>query len=519
KKLKNSLLTNLTTKPGTKEPSDLGSPLKILGKYRYDAGNFSGGATIEKDPGEKMFSGNPGLPDFTSAYLGYEGKGILRKLIIGDYSACFGQGLNVNTGLSVGSSLSSRGYVPVRNELKEYTSTDENNFFRGTAAELKYKNFSGVFYLSSNSIDATAGTSSGKPGWVENFYQAGYHNTASLLLKKDVLRENSAGANISYSFKQASIGATWSADKLSMPLVNDDSDLSDLYNFSGSSATGYSIYYNALFGKIFLFGEAAANDMLKKAFFQGVAMRPSDRLTFNLFYRNYQPGYYSLHGRNQGSSPGWNENSLSAGFTFEAAKHLFINGGADLIHYPWLKYRTSSPSSAFRDELRLSYIPTGKLTVEILYQYRMSMADSSEFTGVPVLEETRTTYFKASVKYTVSEKLTLGMRGDHKFVNTTGDKGMLVSADMSLKPGKLPLTIWMRYCIFSIDDWKARIYTYENDLLYSYSVPALSGDGSRSYVMVKWDLGKNIDLRLKYGLTVKDKVNTDEVKFQIRMVF
>jgi len=42
---------------------------KILTKYKFTSGGFSGGFTLEKDPGEKLISGKPPLPDFLSAHL------------------------------------------------------------------------------------------------------------------------------------------------------------------------------------------------------------------------------------------------------------------------------------------------------------------------------------------------------------------------------------------------------------------------------------------------------------------
>jgi len=78
--------------------------------------------------------------------------------------------------------------------------------------------------------------------------------------------------------------------------------------------------------------------------------------------------------------------------------------------------------------------------------------------------------------------------------------------------------------MFKTDSWDSRIYAYENDLLYSFSIPALSGEGSRSYIMVKWDISDSAEIRIKYGITsLIDKElineNKDELKFQVKIVF
>jgi hypothetical protein len=107
---------------------------------------------------------------------------------VGDYSARFGQGTNINTGIRTGLSLIAPGYMSARDEIKPYTSTDENNFFRGVAAEFSIKNLAVSLFYSRNNIDATLGSLSGSSkDYIENFYIAGIHNTSSLLLKKDAI--------------------------------------------------------------------------------------------------------------------------------------------------------------------------------------------------------------------------------------------------------------------------------------------------------------------------------------------
>ncbi|MCX6326059.1 MAG: helix-hairpin-helix domain-containing protein [Bacteroidia bacterium] len=47
---RNTSITNLSIKPGNNDTSSLGSPWKMLTKYKFTAGGFSGGFTVEKDP-------------------------------------------------------------------------------------------------------------------------------------------------------------------------------------------------------------------------------------------------------------------------------------------------------------------------------------------------------------------------------------------------------------------------------------------------------------------------------------
>ena len=159
------------------------------------------------------------MPDFLSAHFAYNGNGLIRRLIIGDYSARFGQGTNINTGIRTGLSLTAPGYMSASDEIKPYTSTDENNFFRGVAAEFSVKNLGLSLFYSKNNSDATLGSSSGSSkDYIENFYMAGIHNTSSLLLKKDAVSEMAYGINLSYNFNNIRIGLIWSEDRFSLPV-------------------------------------------------------------------------------------------------------------------------------------------------------------------------------------------------------------------------------------------------------------------------------------------------------------
>lgn len=523
---KNTFLTNISFKPGNDDTISLGPPLKILTKYKFTAGSFSGGFTLEKDPGEKLLSGNPPLPDFWSANLSYNGRGIVRKLIIGDYSARFGQGTNINTGIRTGLSLTAPGYMSASDDIRPYTSTAENNFFRGVSSELSFKNLGLFLFYSENYSDATLGSSSDSlEGYIESFYLAGTHNTSSTLLKKDAISELVYGINLSYNFNNIMIGLTWSEDKFSLPVNSASSGPSDAYDFEGDRNNLYTFYYNGLINRFLLYGEFSSNEYKKFAFVQGLSVRPSDRLTINFLFRNYSPGYVCFHGKGPGSSSTTgNEKGILGNFNFEAAKHLFISGGADVQNFPWLKYQCSSPSWGIKQELRVRFLPTERLTFESVFNNRSSIIDNREKTGIPEQKQINSKGIRGSVRYSFTENLTLGTRIDYKRVDPSGNTGILLLQDMKYRLKQLPLTIWIRYCIFNTDAWDSRLYTYENDLLYSFSIPALSGEGSRSYLMAKWEISDIAELRVKYGLTSLKKSgnfpeNIDEVKLQFRVWF
>ncbi len=524
--LRNSLLTNFSIKPGTDDTSFLGSPWKILAKYKFTAGSISGGITSEKDAGEKYISIPGKMPDFLSAHLAYEGKGIIRKVIAGDFAASFGQGTNLNTGFRTGLSITSSGYLSGRNEIKQYTSTNEANFLRGIATELSVRNIAVSIFYSSRFSDATPGSPSGYSYYyIENLYTSGIHNTPSLLKRKNAISEQVYGLNLLYNMKNLRLGFTCTNNRLSLPIMSAGTDPEEAFNFNGSRNSLFTMYYNTLVNKILLYGELSVNQHYHYAVIQGISLRPADRLTVNLLYRKYDPGYTSFHGNGPGNSSGaQNEVGLLGNFTLEAAKHLFISFGCDVWRYPWLRYRCSAPSHGVKHELRTRYSPVEQLTIELSYQYRLTQSDIVTSTGISGQEDIRSESYKGTLKYSVTDNFKTVTRMDYRIIHPSGSSGRIILQDLIVSFNKIPVSVWLRYCLFYTDDYDSRIYTYENDLLYSFSIPSLSGKGSHSYFMIKWKISSKAEMRFRYGITTLTDTgrlpeNREELKMQFRVSF
>lgn len=525
-RLRNSLISNFSVRYPVSDPSAPGSPWKILTRYRLTAGRFSGGFTSEKDGGERLVTGNPPLTDFLSANISWTGKGIFRKLIAGDFGARFGMGTNINTGLRTGLSLTQPGYLSGKDEVKPYTSTDENIFFRGIAAQFQIRRTGLSIFYSANRIDATIDTAENDTDrYVVTFYQSGLHNTVSSAGKKDAVSEYCHGVSLSSNFNNFNLGLLWTGSRFSLPLNIINPDPENIYDFKGIRNYTASAYYKAVLGKMVLYGEVSTNLDGKFAYIQGLVFRPADRLVMNLLYRNYQPGFTSFHGKGLfSSSAGDNVRGAFGNFTFEAARHLFLSAGCDLRYYPWLKYRCSAPSMAVSREIRIKYIPSDKITIETVYNYQLSALDQKETFGIEKQENFVSRVFKTVIRYSPNDNLTFGTRLDYKVTQPDAGRGMLLMQDVHYRFRKIPVSVWFRYCIFKTDDWDSRLYTYENDLLYNFSIPALSGEGNRSYLMIAWKTGKFADIRIKYAYTglVQDRIaftETKEIKIQARMWF
>ena len=514
-----SFLTNLIVKPSSSDTSLPGSPWKVLTRYRFRANSFSGGFGMEKDPGERLFSGKFPVMDFCSGFLSWQGSGIIKKVVIGDYSARFGQGTAINSGIRSSLSLTLPGYLAGKNEIRPYTSSDVNNFFRGLAAEFSFNKLDLSVFFSSKGIDATLndeGTS------ITSLYKTGIHNSRETILKKDAAGEISYGMHFSYSFSNLRTGILWTENRYSLPLIPDKVNPTDLYAFKGERNTLYSIYYNYLFKRLIFFGEFTYTGLKAHAFVQGLSLRPADRLTINLLYRQYSSAFVSFHSNESSGSSGRNETAVLGNFIFEAAKNLFISAGSEIRYFPWLRYRCSSPSTGSRNEINIKYLPSDRLSLETVFNSRTSMADKISESGIHTQEEVSTRSVRGSAKYSPAGNISFTTRIDYKLADPSGSKGTQLLQDINIRASGLHVSLWLRYSIFNTDGFESGIYTWENDLRNSFSIPVMYGSGSRSYIMVSWKPVEMIELRFKYALTIKEETGTSakpnhEFKFGLKI--
>jgi len=522
--LNQSFLSNFSVKPGIKDSSAPGSQWKILTKYMLTAGRFSAGFCTEKDAGEKYLSGKSRLPDFFSGFISYTGNGFLKKLIAGDFSARFGMGSAINTGFTSGLSLSVPGFLSSRCEIRPYTSTDENNFFRGIAVVAGSGKTEVSVFLSSNRIDATIVPESDSTcRRIRTLYTAGLHNSQGTLLKKDAVTETAWGVNGAVYFKNLVVGTLFTENIFSLPFAPDTSKPENIFDLKGKRNSLACFYYSLNYGRFLLSGEISSGLNLKPAITQAVSLVPHDRLSLNFLYRYYSPSFITFHGKGaiSGSKPS-NEEAIYGNIKFEAAKYLFVSAGSEIKRYPWARYLTSFPSASVRGEVRLSYLPQGKTSIEVLYNYRKSESNLNVPTGMPQMKEEKVSSFSMRFRYTFSECFSLAIRTDYKRSSSEEKPGTLLSQDAVWQLKKIPLRIWLRYSIFNCGGWATRIYTYENDLLNSFSVPSFYGEGNRYYIMAEWNLARRVYIRIKYGLTSKilNSYNEEfisDLKFQINI--
>jgi len=501
------------------------SGVRSLLRVRHEGGRISYGLTAENDPGERFTCREAAGADFVSGYLMYHGKGLVNCMIAGDYSLRFGEGLAFNSNSWQGSWLCSPSFMTGRTSITKFSSTEENNFFRGAGLFLGSYNTGAVFFASCNVIDARPVFDNDSTITAfSSLVKGGVHVSESQLEARNSLTETVSGFHLMSGTDKVRGGLTAAVTWFSLPFMPDTTKAETISAFEGKRLINLAADFKAGTGRLLFFSEAALSIPGSWALISGLRGRPEARVTWNLLARYFTPDYHAFHsGAFRAGSGSGNEAGIAASVNIEAARHLFVTAAADHYRIPSPRYRSSFPSSGNRIEIRGEYLPRDELSVRLSYALTSREYDVSAETGTAASEFRERRQLSLVFKYEPATCITLATRASISYVTPGAEKGYLLCHDVSYSFRNVPFRIWLRYALCTTGGYNSRLYAWENDLLSAFSVPAFYGDCSRAFMMVSWRPSSRIEIRLKYAITVHQKdlsVNTmQELKGQLRVRF
>jgi hypothetical protein len=482
----------------------LGDPNHLLFRYRFQYKNLlQFGLTGEKDAGEQFLKGPEKYGfDFYSFHVFARKLGIIKTLAIGDYVVNMGQGLTEWQSFGYGSAgdLSSiKRQSPV---LSPYKSAGEFNFNRGAAATLQFKKIEVTAF---GSWKKFSGNYTGDSlGYISSIQQSGYYRTKSEIADRDNTGDLSFGGNISFSDESFKVGLNSVTHKFSLPLQKRD----DPYNYfapSGDLFINSSVDYSYSYKNIHLFGEAAIDKDLHRAFVNGAILSVDPKVDLAFFYRNLSMQYQSLFGSamTQNGLPS-NEKGLYTAIFLRPITGVQINGYADFFHFPFLKYRVNAPSTGREYQLQVRYLPSKKTEIYARYRSRSRALNQA---GTPLIaypEQNCRQNLRIHFATQLSKTLTFKSRMENCWFKQDGkdaSQGILAYVETGWKAAQ-SLRTNLRLEYFNTNDYDSRIYAYESDILYSYSIPALFDKGVRYYLNLKVDASQHFSAWLRWAQTV-----------------
>ena len=492
----------------------VGSPQRLLLRFRYNYKNqLQYGFTGEKDPGEEFFRGSQKQGfDFMSAHFFARNLGPVKALAIGDFALNLGQGLTSWMSIAFKKGPDVTGIKRQSPVLKPYNSAGEIFFHRGVGITVGKNNWEATAFGSYRKLDANFSNDSLiiQDDYVTSLQTSGLHRTKSEIDDKGIQRQLAFGGNIKYRLQKASIGLNAVQYSFDLP-IHRSPDPYNLYAISGKSHGNYSVDYSYTGRNYHFFGEAAMSSKQYLAFVNGIMLSPSSTVDFTALYRNISKGYQSLYtdAFTESTYP-TNEKGLFMGVSIRPVYQWRIDLYADAFKFPWLKFGVNAPSSGKEYFAQVTYKPNKQF--EIYTRYRNeTKADNFNPDGehfYQVINRPRQNW-RTQFTFKATQAVTLRSRYEAVWFDKRSDypsQGFQMYFDVLYKPmmGKLSGNVRMQ--VFQTNDYDSRLYTYENDVLYSYSIPVIYGKGYRYYLNLNYDVNKKLGFWARWATTVfKDR--------------
>lgn len=516
----------------------LGSPQKYQLKYTYNYRNkIRAGLVLEKDAGELFFTDKVSDTiqallgkkyqkgfDFVGFHLYAKDLGIVKSAALGDYQLAFGQGLTMWSGLNFGKVGAGSSVMKQGRGITPKGSAVEYSFLRGAAVTLGGGPFRGTVFYSNRWIDANVSVADSldEAELVSSLQETGYHRTIGEISDRHAIRQQVIGGHLSYAVAHFEVGYTAHHTWLSAPLQLKPSHYNQFY-FQGRKLTNQGVDFKYVKGKYALFGEVAMsfnNDstvlsgisagsttLSRFAGLVGLTVKPAGYLNFTVMYRDYGKAYQNLFSnaigegsRNQG------QRGIYLGVEAAPAPYWHILAYADQFQFTWLTSQVNAPSRGHDYYLRISHSFNRKTHAYLQIRSRTKMKNSIDdfvFTHYPIFYTKNAVRF--NINYQIGKDFQLSNKAEYAHYHNedgTNEHGYFLCQDIAYKPENKPFSLSFRYAIFDAKDYNARIYVYESDVLYSFSVPALYGKGMRVYLLGKVKLFNALTLYARIGRTI-----------------
>lgn len=516
-----------------------GDPFQLYARLKFfNNRGLEGGFTLEKDPGEQLIFDRPTRrlgADFISAHLLLRDRGRWRAVTLGDYQLQFGQGLVLAGGFFLGKGSETvltarRAHVGIR----PYTSAMEWGFLRGAAATYAVGRWEITPFVSrlrrDVNLDRDAETPTG------SLQTSGLHRTPSELADRSQTAQQDVGLNVLWRgpTSRASVGLTLLHTSFDVTIRRAEREY-NRFEFSGNRNFVAALQGGYRWRNANFFGEMARSQSGGVGLVAGALASLSRRFDASVVFRRYDRHFHSFHARSfaEGSRP-INETGLYLGGKYTPNQRWQVNGYVDVFRFPWLKYLVDKPSSGAGALLRVGFTPrkTTRTFAQFLVETKEKNVPDRLQKENAVL---RTTRYNGMLNYdhTPSRKFGLTSRAffsSFRFGGFRPSQGWGLVQDASVGFRNWSLTGRLAY--FDTDDYDSRFYSYEQDVLYAFSLPAYFNRGFRQYLLAQYRLGPALDLWVRVarseflgqktvgsGLDLIEAPHRTEVKAQVRWRF
>lgn len=416
------------------------------------------------------------------------------KIIIGHYNLNIGEGLIQSNQMFIDKSslINELGVQP--KTITTNTSSEAFNFETGLAAEVSlHKNIKLTSFASSNSIHGRIENDT-----LKSLKKDGIFRSLNDLQKLNVSKVNSLGLRTVYQNKKLEIGYNFINRKFQHVYQPERKYYNINYSLSKELYSN-SLNYRWSLARINIRGEIANNfdALIAQTHHLKFSIIPEWNIGLNV--RNFPYQFKSFHANTlQEYSAVNNEQGilLASQLYWENCEFLIL---LDHFKSAFSKYLQHGAQNGRELTSNLKIDLDDKTQLNLFYKNERKHKKSQQSTipsASPQIKHNG--YFK--LKYSITDNCKVITRLDfnkYHFENTSS-YGRSIYTDLIFKTEKQKFNF--RVCFFDAPNWDNRIYLYEYDVLYNFSVLPYYRSGTRAYLNYGIKLYKNLKLNCKAGM-------------------
>ena len=478
----------------------LGDANRFYIRFKHTYGNkISFGFTAEKDPGEEFFKGSnkKGFDFYSAHFFARDLNSRIRAIAIGDYSLSLGQGLILYSGFGAGKSSLVTSIKRTSRTLRPYTSVNETNFMRGAAATLGLADHLELTVFGAlNRRDANL---DGALDTLDNFEEvatftslltSGLHRTPAEIEDRGAIRQITFGSRLAYEPRNFKIGLNILQDQFNRKFLRTP-ELYNRYYFSGDRLTNASIDYTYINRNWHLFGETAAGSNGAIATLNGLLLGLDRTLDVGFLMRYFPKDYQATNPNPFAETTGArNESGLYSALQFQPSYSWVLQGYFDIWRHPWLRFTADAPSTGEDWLVKLTYRKKRRMEayVQVRLKTREQNAPANE-TAIDYLVPVRRFQARLHWNNQIHPAIQLRSRVEWGWFDDSvhpRESGFSAYQDIVFRPLAFPLDFSARIAVFDTESFNVRFYSYENDLLYAFSIPAYYHQGKRWYLHLRY---------------------------------
>ena len=478
-------------------------PMYVQGRYRFDyQRKVTFGAQLRRPVGgiakDLQYGAYLQLRDITPH---------LHTVVGGNFQASFGQGLVLAPVFHSGKTSYVSSVGMQQQGLRYYSSVDGEGL-HGAGATIRHA------FSSQTRLDASA--------------------LYSMRRANDSTWHHLIGANLTLRHKRLEVQLTAIENLWSDSIHPYRNAKYNRHYFRGrnQAVIGASFRYNH--GWFDAFGEVAAaqNGRWGLGALIGSRFYPTQGVSLVALYRYYSPYFDNALGYAFSETSRINdENGGYLGFEITRWRNWRISGYGDVfyfsgykyglgdavktlgydamaeIQYSWAKHPSFQGGDGGRLSLRLRARQKGDLaTYSTRLQFDWAQGSWSLRTTA---EANLTSSSSLNIQHNTSniqyhslpfrEGSGLGPYGYTVYQDIAFD---FAQSGLSAKGKPIPLSLRLRVQWFDAREWDNRIYTYEHDVLYAFSIPAVYGLGGRAYLCLRWQIIPQLALYFRVSETI-----------------